>query len=79
MLPYVKAKTNQRWYFQQGNDPKHTSKTAKNWFTPNKVCIMDRPSQSSDLNPIENVWEELDCQVREGNFTNKKNLFSALH
>ena len=31
------------------------------------------------VNPIENVWEELDRQVREGNFTNKKNLFSALH
>ena len=40
---------------------------------------MDWPSQSPDLNPIRNLWEELDCQVREGNFTNKKNLFAALH
>ena len=37
------------------------------------------PSQSPDLNPIDNIWEELDCQVREGNFTNKKNLFAACH
>ena len=69
----------QQWCFQQDNDPKHTSKAAKNWFTPNKVCDLDWPRQSPDLNPIENLWEELDRQVREGNFTNKKNLFAALY
>ena len=40
---------------------------------------MDWPSQSPNLNPVENLWEELDRKVREENFTNKKNLFAALH
>ena len=40
---------------------------------------MDWPSQSPDLIPIENLWEELDFQVREGYFTNKNNLCAALH
>ena len=58
---------------------KVTSKAAKNWFTFNKVRDLDWPSQSPDLNPIENFWEKLDRQVREENFTNKKGLFASLH
>ena len=39
---------------------------------------MFRTSQSPDLNPIEYLWEELDCQVRNKNYTNKKNLLATL-
>ena len=51
----------------------------KNCFTSNKAHVLDQPSQSPDINPIENLWEELDHQVREENYTNKKDLFAALH
>jgi DDE superfamily endonuclease len=51
-------------YFQQDNDPKHTSNLATNWFQKKKLNKLDWPPNSPDMNVIEHLWDYLDRKVR---------------
>lgn len=75
-----KLKLGNKFIFQQDNDPKHTSKATKKWLADNKVTIMDWPAQSPDMNPIENLWSELETRIRsrEVQPSNKYQLFEML-
>jgi len=60
--------------FMHDNDPKHTSAYVKDWLRNNNVQVMDWPSSSPDLNPIEHLWDILEERMKKHQPKNKEEL-----
>ena len=63
--------------FMYDNDPKHTSALAKDWLRNNGLQVMQWPSSSPDLNPIEHLCNVLEDRVKK--YHSKNQIELALH
>jgi hypothetical protein len=66
-----------QWWYQQDNASPHTAGTSRAWFHTHGIDVLDFPPWSSDLNPIENLWNDLKRRVYAHTCRRWKNLSTS--
>ena len=57
MAPTMTRQGGRKSYiFMQDNTPVHTAKKIHDFLERNGYDVLDHPTQSPDLNPLENIW-----------------------
>ena len=64
LVPFIQSTYPNSHRFMQDNDPKHTSRTALQFFEQEGINWWKTPPESPDANPIENLWHELKEFIR---------------
>ncbi|CAF4254431.1 unnamed protein product, partial [Rotaria sordida] len=70
LLPAVRRQFRRHWRLQQDNDPKHTSNICQQFIDKNIPQLLEWPSNSPDVNPVENLWSIVKRNVEKSKPSN---------
>ena len=78
LLPYAQENMPIVWQFMHNNNPKHTAGVVKHFLRKENVHVLEWPSQSPDVNTIENLWVIVDKRIDRSKATNLNKLWEAI-
>lgn len=78
LLPYAAEHLPQNQILQADNDPKHTSRKAREFLQDNNMNVMTWPAQSPDLNPIDTLWNDIDNIIKEKKPSNLNEMYEFI-
>lgn len=78
MLPHFRSNMPENSLFQHDNDPKHTSRLVRSYLEEANIDVLEWPPQSPDLNPIENLWDLVDREIRKRKHSNCAQLMDHI-
>ena len=67
-----------QWVLQEDNSPIHTGRAARAWKQQLVPQQIDWPSNSPDLNPIENLWAVMKKRLLQKTFKNSNELSEGI-
>ena len=81
-IPSGKKLIGNGFVFAHDNDPKHTAISVRNYLDgkvqKGHIQVIRWPSQSPDLNPIENLWNIVKMKRKEFKATSAVHLFAKI-
>ena len=66
LLPFLNTTLADHMQIMQDNAPGHRAMATRDWFQHNNVTLFSLwPSKSPDMNPIENIWAQMETEIKK--------------